>query len=82
MSTGATRNLTLNPHTNGDVYTSLDCYDIEYIGRIDTEGDWHPAENCDWTENDVRAEIIRLMDDPDNQEWSWPTEQLVFAGRA
>jgi len=70
----------MNFHSNGDVYTNLNCRDIDYIGRIDSEGDWRPDEDCVATEDAVRAALLAEMDA--ETEWQWTDAQRRFAGIA
>ena len=70
----------VNPHENGDVYENVDYEDTHYIGRINGDGIFCPAEDCRWNDDDVAEKIQRLILAPP-KEVSWPYDQRIFAAR-
>jgi hypothetical protein len=65
--------------SNGDVLR-IPTYGFPLlIGRIDSEGDWRPEPECPWSEDELRAEIVRQVEEL-GDSYTWPIEQLSFAG--
>ena len=70
----------LNFHSNGDVFRINDLGQETYIGRIDTEGDWQPEDDeCPWSELELKSAIAEQVAEL-GRSYTWPIEQLQFAG--
>jgi hypothetical protein len=63
---------------NGDVFTMINGVEGEYVGRIDSEGDWRPSDDCQFSEEEIRDDLslqVEFFND-----WVWPVEFLTFLG--
>ena len=67
----------LNFHQCGDI---TDAETGDWIGFIDSQGDWRPASGCLESADAIRDELLTAI--TENPEFPFPASMLQFAKKA